>query len=92
MIENQHTGKDWIKVRLAVSFVSDTNYNGSIKDEVKFIKVMCRYNTINNDFKGSYHQLYVNSFTMGPLKMFYCGTTNDGHLISRNHVKMSKQN
>ena len=51
----QDVEKGRIKVRPAVSFVSDTTYHDSVKDKAKFIEVMCRYNTANKDVKKFDH-------------------------------------
>ena len=64
----QDAEKDRIKVRPAVSFVSDATYHDSVKDKAKFIEVMCRYNTTNKDVKA----------IMVQLRMYYSGTIRCG--------------
>ena len=55
MWKPQDAEKGRIKVRPAVSFVSDATYHDSVKDKSKFIEVMCRYNTANKDVKKFDH-------------------------------------
>ena len=63
-----------------VSFISDDTYHDSVKENAKFIKIMCRYNTDNKEIK----------VTMEPLRKDYFSATRYVMWLSRNHVKMSR--
>ena len=63
--KSQDAEKGRIKVRPAVSSVSDATYHDSVKDKAKFIEVMCRYNTANKDVKASNYQVHAKKFDHG---------------------------
>ena len=48
-----------------MSFVSDITYNDSVKDKVKLIEVMCRYNTANKDVEAYNYQVHVKKSDYG---------------------------
>ena len=54
--KSQDAERERIKVRPAVSLVSDINYHDLVKDNAKFIKVKCRCNTINKDNKTNNYE------------------------------------
>ena len=45
-----------IEVIPAISFISDVSHYGSSNDKSKFIKLICRYNTANEDIDANTYQ------------------------------------
>ena len=58
----------WIEVKLAIYFVSNITCRESVKDKAKFIEIMGRYNTINNDIKANNYQVHLKKSDHVPAK------------------------